>query len=319
MAALGVDVAASAILAEIRKVWVSALAALGIAAALAGGVGIILSREVSRPLDALRRTVDAIGQGDLEARIELARKDEFGDVAQALNAMAVGLRAGETLKSSFRRYVPGELMESILQSGELPAVRGDRRRITVLFSDIRGFTAMSEDMRPEAVVGLLNQYFDRMIDAAFRNHTTSVKFLGDGLMVIFGAPADDPYQEEHAVKAALEMQVELRELCAQWEREGRPAVRIGIGINSGAAVVGNFGSTQRMEYTAIGDTVNLAARLETATKEVGADILISEYTYNAVRGLFRTTRVGPIQVKGRSDPVVVYSVEGLRDSRGSAA
>lgn len=309
VAGLGVDVASAAVLTKMRNVLLWALMVVGIAGGLAVGVASVLSNVVTKPLYALREATEAIGRGDLDARVNVATNDEFGQVARSLNTMAAALREGETVKSFFARYVSSEVMDTILAPGKAATVKGTRRRITVLFSDIRGFTAMSENMRPEEVVSLLNQYFDKMVDVVFRNHATLSKFIGDGLMVIFGAPGDDPYQEEHAVQAALEMRDELCKLC---EERGR-SIRIGIGINSGAAVVGNLGSSRRIEYTAIGDTVNLAARLEGATKDVGADILISEYTYAAIRGIFKTTQVGAIQVKGRSDPVVVYSVEGSVD------
>jgi len=134
------------------------------------------------------------------------------------------------------------------------------------------------------------------------------KFIGDGMMVIFGAPEEDPYQEENALKTAVEMQTELQKLAERWRPEGLD-LRIGIGINSGPAIVGNIGSSQRMEYTAIGDTVNLASRLETATKELGVGILLSEYTHNAVRGSFRFKNMGPVRIRGRNEPVLTYSVE----------
>ena len=127
-------------------------------------------------------------------------------------------------------------------------------------------------------------------------------------MVIFGAPEEDPYQEENALKTAIEMQAELQKLSDRWRPEGLD-LRIGIGINSGPAIVGNIGSSQRMEYTAIGDTVNLASRLETATKELGVGILLSEYTYHAVRGSFRFKNMGPVHVRGRNEPVLTYSIE----------
>jgi adenylate cyclase len=157
------------------------------------------------------------------------------------------------------------------------------------------------------VVRVLNEYFERMVEIVFRNKGTLDKFIGDGMMVIFGAPEDDPHQEEHALQTAIEMQRELRVLAKKWEAEGIK-LRIGVGINSGPAVVGNIGSPVRMEYTAIGDTVNLASRLESATKECGAEILISEYTYNGVRGSFQFEQIGPVQVRGRSEPVLAYAV-----------
>src|SRR5205814_2724732 len=117
-------------------------------------------------------------------------------------------------------------------SGELPKLHGDRRRVTVLFSDIRNFTSLSEKLKPEAVVRLLNEYFATMVDVIFRNHGTLDKFLGDGLMVVFGAPIEDPKHEENAVRAALEMQQEIAKLREQWLTEGRASLRVGIGINS---------------------------------------------------------------------------------------
>ena len=212
------------------------------------------------------------------------------------------------MKSAFARYVSQQVMETIISSGALPSLHGDRRKITALFSDIRGFSTIAEKMNAEAVVVMLNEYFKVMVDIVFRNKGTLDKFMGDGLMVIFGAPADDADQEEHAVRAAIEMQIELRRLCQRWETEGRPSIRIGIGINSGAAIVGNMGSEARMEYTAIGDTVNIAARLESATKDCGQDILISEFTYEAVRGVFEAVRIGSVSVKGRAEPVMTYAV-----------
>jgi len=253
--------------------------------------------------------VNAIGKGQFDARVEARSKDEIGDLARAVNTMATGLKERETVKSAFARYVSRQVMDSVLSSGQTPQVKGDRRKITVMFCDIRGFTSMSEQMRPEEVVALLNEYFERMVEIVFRNQGTLDKFIGDGMMVIFGAPADDPYQEEHALRAAEEMQRELRALSEKWQREGRPPIRIGIGINSGTAIVGNIGASERMEYTAIGDTVNLASRLQAATRDVNADILMSEYTYHALRGVVKANKIGPVQVKGRSEPVVTYAVQ----------
>lgn len=182
----------------------------------------------------------------------------------------------------------------------------------MLFSDIREFTASSENMRPEDVVTILNEYFEKMVEVVVRHTGTVDKFIGDGLMAFFGVPEEDNFQEEHAVHAALEMQQELCKLNEKWSAEGRSPLRIGIGINSGNAIVGNIGSAQRLEYTAIGDTVNLAARLETATKEFGVDVLISEYTFNSLKGSpFKIERKGEAKVKGRADSVVVYSIAPL--------
>jgi adenylate cyclase len=266
-----------------------------------------LSRLVTRPLGKLHDAVESIGKGKLDTRVDIQSRDEFGAMAQAVNGMAAGLAERERVKSAFARYVSHQVMDSILES-KIDTLTGDRRRVSVLFCDIRGFTTIAERLSPEKVVQLLNEYFERMVEVVFRNNGTLDKFIGDGLMVIFGAPEDDPLQEEHALRTAIEMQEELRALAEKWKPEGLN-LRIGIGINSGPAIVGNIGSSRRMEYTAIGDTVNLASRLETATKELGVGILISEYTHNALRGSFRFRNMGSVHVKGRVEPVLTYSLE----------
>jgi adenylate cyclase len=292
---------------KLRPIGISAILALLLAVGITVPVVFVLSRRVSKPLGQLHNAVEAIGQGKFETRLDIASRDEFGGVAKAVNSMAAGLGERDRVKSAFARYVSHQVMDSILDS-KVEMLAGDRRRISVLFCDIRGFTTISEGLPPEKVVQLLNEYFERMVEVVFRNNGTLDKFIGDGMMVIFGAPADDPYQEEHALKAAIEMQEELRNLAEKWKPEGLN-LRIGIGINSGPAIVGNIGSTRRMEYTAIGDTVNLASRLESATKELGVGILISEYTHNALRGSFRFRSMGSVHVKGRVDPVLTYSLE----------
>jgi adenylate cyclase len=292
----------------LRPVAFSGIGALMLACVLAVPVAQLLSRRASRPLAELHVAVDAIGKGEFATRLPVTATDEFGDVARAVNAMAEGLSEREKVKGAFARYVSRQVLDSVLAADSRGVqLSGERRRVTVLFTDIRGFSSISEKLPPEGVVRVLNEYFERMVEIVFRNKGTLDKFIGDGMMVIFGAPEDDPHQEEHALQTAIEMQRELRVLAKKWEAEGIK-LRIGVGINSGPAVVGNIGSPVRMEYTAIGDTVNLASRLESATKECGAEILISEYTYNGVRGSFQFEQIGPVQVRGRSEPVLAYAV-----------
>lgn len=188
-----------------------------------------------------------------------------------------------------------------------------RQHVTVLFADMRGFTAMAEQMAPEDVVQFLNAYFDRMSRIVLRHQGTLDKFMGDGLMAIFGAPRDDAFQEEHALRAALEMREELGRMSEELKAIGKSSVRVGIGINSGNAVVGNIGSKKKNDYTAIGDTVNIASRLETATREFDVDILVSESTYDAVKHIADATPLKePLLLKGKAHAVVAYSVQGLR-------
>ena len=294
--------------AKMRPITLSGLVALVLAFGLTLPVVIFVSRRVTQPLMRLRDALEAIGQGNFETRLAMNAGHEFDAVAKAINTMAAGLAERERVKSAFARYVSHQVFDSILHSSTALKLSGDRRMISVLFCDIRGFTTISESLAPEKVVQLLNEYFESMVEVVFRNNGTLDKFIGDGLMVIFGAPQDDPNQEQHAVTAAIEMQAELRKLAEKWKPEGL-SLRIGIGINSGPAIVGNIGSSRRMDYTAIGDTVNLASRLESSTKELGVGILISEYTRNALRGSFRFRNMGAVQVRGRDEPVQTYSVE----------
>ncbi|HTE20750.1 MAG TPA: adenylate/guanylate cyclase domain-containing protein [Armatimonadota bacterium] len=313
--AVVVEIPAQRVALETGHILASAGVSTVLGVLLALAATLVLARWASRPLEDLREVVEAIGKGNLEARAKQLGRDEFGQVGRAVNEMVDGLKEREIVKASFARYVSRQVMDSIIRSGEVPTVRGDRRRVTVMFCDIRGFTTLAETMPPEEVVQLLNEYFAAMVEVIFRNNGTLDKFIGDGLMVLFGAPDDDLFQEENAIRAALEMQGALRRLRDKWMGQGGPEIRIGVGINSGTAVVGHFGSSERLEYTAIGDTVNLASRLETATKELGVEILVSEYTYSAVRGTVRATRMGPVQVKGRTEEVVAYAVEGLQAPR----
>lgn len=264
---------------------------------------ILLSRGVTVPLYRLRATVEAIGGGNLGTTVEPSGAVEFADMARAINSMSAGLRERETIKQAFSGYLSREVLDIIVRDGKLPELKGERRHVSILFADIRDFTAISETKRPEEVVELLSVFFERMVEVVQRNHGMIDKFTGDGMMAIFGAPVEDPKHEEHAVKTALEMQDQLVKLRVNWAAQGRTGFKMGIGINSGNAVVGNIGSRTHMEYTAIGDTVNIASRLQQATKEVDADIVVSGTTYDGAHSQVEGRPLGQIQVKGRLQTV----------------
>ena len=208
----------------------------------------------------------------------------------------------------FGRYVSKAVVQEILASKEEIKVGGVRKEITLMFVDIRGFTPLSESMEPEDVIKILNEYLDLCSRAVFAHEGTIDKFIGDGVMSIFGAPVEQDDHPERAVRAALQMQKESGKLAELlMERYGR-SVSFGIGINSGPAVVGNIGSQERLDYTAIGDTVNLAARLESNAKP--GQILISKSTYERIKDSFTVTALDPIKVKGKEKPVDIYQVDG---------
>jgi len=217
-------------------------------------------------------------------------------------------RQKRLMKQLFGRYVSPDVFSHLVANPALAQLGGQRREMTVLFSDIRGFTAASEKATPEAVVAQLNEYFTAMLVVLFRHHGTLDKFVGDMVMGLFGAPVADPRHADHAVAAALDMITELERLNVRWQAEGRPTMDIGIGINSGEMIAGNIGSNAVMSYTVIGDAVNLGARLESATKEHGARILISEAVRARLTTPVKTREIGPIFVKGKAEPVLVHAV-----------
>ena len=208
----------------------------------------------------------------------------------------------------FGRYVSKTVVQEILSSKEEIKVGGIRKDITLMFVDIRGFTPLSEKMEPEDIINILNDYLDLCSRAVFAYEGTIDKFIGDGVMSIFGAPIEQEDHPERAVRAALQMQKESVKLAERLlERYGR-SVSFGIGLNSGPAVVGNIGSHERLDYTAIGDTVNLAARLESNAKP--GQILVSKETYERIKEKFKVTPLEAIKVKGKEQLVEIYQVEG---------
>jgi adenylate cyclase len=209
----------------------------------------------------------------------------------------------------FGRFVSKTVVDELLQSGEDVKLGGSRKDISLIFVDIRGFTPMSERLEPEQVIQVLNEYLDVCTKAIFKFNGTLDKFIGDGVMAMFGAPIEYDNHPEMAVRAAIEMKSQANILEQKLIEKYGVGVKFGLGINSGPAVVGNIGSEDlRLDYTAIGDTVNLSARLESNAKP--GQILISELTYARVKDLFQIEPIGEIKVKGKEKPVMVYEVIG---------
>lgn len=308
LSSLVADIDATEVYKSIETLIKFACLGIGVALLLAFIIALFLSKTVTRSLRTISSVVGQIGQGNLDVKAEVKSKDEFGDLATEINSMVVGLKEKERLKVSFTRYVSQHVLEQVLKSETPLKLEGERRKITILFSDIRGFTRIAEQLPPEEVVQLLNEYFEKMIEVVFAFSGTLDKFIGDGLMVEFGAPLRDEQQEEHAILAAIEMQKQLYLLCEKWTQEGKPIFQVGIGIHTGEAIVGNIGSERRVDYTAIGDSVNVAARLETATKMHNIPILISETTYQGAKDKFPFKDLGSITLPGRKESVQVYTV-----------
>lgn len=218
------------------------------------------------------------------------------------------------VKSTLSRYMSKEVADRLMGEDGQQRLGGVRQEVTVLFSDIRSYTSLTENSDATAIVAMLNEYFGYMVDAVFENGGILDKFIGDAIMAVFGAPFSRPKEDPlNAVKAALEMQRKLALLNIQRTAQGKPALQIGIGISTGDVVCGNIGSEKRMEYTAIGDGVNLASRLEGATKQYGTSLLVADATADRVRDLFHLREVDLMRVKGKKKPVRTFDVFGPLD------
>ncbi|GAB4191176.1 MAG: adenylate/guanylate cyclase domain-containing protein [Simkaniaceae bacterium] len=303
---VGVDISHTHINELIKSLTKDGVIALGFTLFIAVSLAHLLSKVVSHSLSSLSSTIHQIGCGDLNAKCHLDTNDEFNDLASGINSMTEGLKERERLKLGFSRYVSNYVLDKILQSDIATKLEGERKQITILFSDIRQFTALSETLSPEQVVLILNQYFAKMINIIFKYQGTLDKFIGDGMMVEFGAPLEDVHQERNALLAALHMQKEMEALNEEWQSQGLPYLHMGIGIHTGHAVVGNVGSEQRMEYTAIGDAVNVAARLEQMTKSLKKPIIISKATYEKVKDQFFFEDLGEMQLPGRKEKTEAF-------------
>ena len=229
-------------------------------------------------------------------------------------------RRAKEIRRMFSNYVTERVVNELIKNPDMARLGGERREITVLFTDIMGFTAFSERQSPEEVVAILNEYLGAMTEVIFRWEGTLDKFVGDEIVAFWGAPMRQENHAELAVRCALNMAKRLEDLRQEWKSEGKPILDAGIGINTGEVVVGNIGAEgKKMDYTVIGDNVNLGARVEALTRKYNTHILITEFTLNKVRDLVTASRIGHISVKGlekvivkgKEKPVGIYEVSSI--------
>jgi len=248
------------------------------------------------------------------------RSGTWLNAVQPLAAIGLALFAGtayryfvedyqkRVVKKLFGRYVSRDVFEQLMAHPDRAELGGKRREMSVLFSDIRGFTTVTEQGDAEALVAQLNEYFSRMVEIVFRHEGTVDKFVGDMVMALYGAPVDDPHHAEHAVATAVEMVRELGELNRTWTARGMARLDIGVGVNSGDMIAGNIGSSAIMSYTVIGDNVNLGSRLESLNKEYGSRIIISDATRARLTGHYDLRPLGDVVVKGKTRAVAIFEV-----------
>jgi len=282
---------------------------IALAGLFLGGVGAFMLAKVAvSPISLLVKGVNEIAKGRFDQEIKIKRSDEIGELTAAFNDMAKGLREKEFIKDTFERYMSKQLAEKLLDKDGMAKLElgGEHRHVTVLFTDIRGFTAMAEDLDPKGVISFLNEYFSMLVGVVFENDGWIDKFIGDAIMVIYGLPVKYEDDAVRAVRTGLAMKQAMRSFNDRRIKSGREPIHMGIGINSGIVVAGNVGSTERMNYTVIGDTVNVAARLVQLSHE--EDVVISEHTYELVKDHFIVEERQKVMLKGKNEPQQVYEV-----------
>jgi adenylate cyclase len=273
-------------------------------------VSLYVARQVARPLEQLAREASAVGRLEVDAHAPLRSMVlEVDRLARAAEEMKAGLR-------SFRKYVPADLVRAVLASGQEARPGGENRTVTVFFCDAADFTAISEGMPPAALVAHLGEYLQTFSEEILAVGGTVDKYVGDAIMAFWGAPAADEQHAVAACTAAVRCQQRLHRLRDRWNAEGKPPFFVRIGINTGEVVVGNIGSEARLNYTVMGDPVNVASRVEGLNKCYGTEILISDSTYQAATPAVVARPLEWVAVKGRIGAVLVYELLGLRGEVG---
>lgn len=285
--------------------WLLLIIAL-VSIGLVSFAALFLAKTVSKPVQILAQGVQAIGQGDYSVQVKIKSHDEMGKLGEAFNQMGVQLLEKEKIRTLLGKVVSPAVANELL-SHEV-VLGGETREITALFSDLENFTGISEAMTAQDLVTMLNDYLTQMSSEINEYAGVLDKFIGDAIVAFWGAPVDDDLHAQHAVSCALAMQSKLNTLRTEWQKQGLPLFKMRIGINSGQAVVGNIGSIDRLDYTMIGDTVNLAARLESENKNHCTEILISESTYMRVKDIFVCRELGSVKVKGKQQAVTIFEV-----------
>jgi class 3 adenylate cyclase len=268
---------------------------------------VLLTKSLLGPIDDLLEATRRVGRGDLDARVPLTSADELGALAASFNDMVHGLSEREALRDALGSYVDPEVAERVLQEGEL--LEGIDAEATILFVDIRDFTPFAERSSARETVAQLNEFFDLVVPVVLEHGGHANKFLGDGLLCVFGPPEGARDHADRALGAACA-------IASAVERRFGDELRVGVGLNSGPVVVGSVGGGGRLEFAVIGDAVNVAARVESCTRETGDVVMLTE----ATRCLLENSGIeleprGELDLKGKSDPVKMYAVAGLVDSR----
>lgn len=267
--------------------------------------------KITGPLKTLAVTAREISKGNTDIKILPTRDDEIGEMQKSLLTLSKLYVEKQKMKSTFSKYMSDLIADEILTEELEGRFLAEYRNVTILFSDIRGFTTFSEKLEPRELLDILNNYFDQMINIIMKNGGVINKFIGDAMMVLYNAPNLCEYSEIKAIISAIEMNGKLREFNSKYTQKYGFNLEIGTGINSGQVVSGNVGSEKRMEYTVIGDNVNISSRLQSVAK--GGEIIISEPVYKFAKYVFKFKDMGEIELKGKKQPLRLYKFDGNLD------
>ncbi len=282
----------------------------GVGLLCAAGAGILVARGVSKPVKALVEGVERVKKGDYSSHVHVAQKDEIGTLATAINHMTDGLAEKDRVRNLLGKVVSHAVAEELLKKEV--ELGGEEREVTILFADIRGFTTISEFRSPKEVLSFLNVYLTKM-SAVIEKHGGVVdKYIGDEIMALFGAPVAHHDDADRALAAAIGMVEALADMNRDAESRGAPRLDMGIGVNTGMVVVGNMGSIDRLNYTVIGDAVNIASRLQglTKVKRFQTKIIVSEWTLGKAKERYATKDLGQVNIKGKSQAIAIYALHG---------
>jgi class 3 adenylate cyclase len=269
----------------------------------------VLAKRLVKPIRLLSEATAKFGKGEYDQVLPVTNKDELWDLVEAFNKMSAGVRQRDFIRNTFGRYVPPEIVDQVLESEDGLKLGGESREITILMSDLRGFSAQTVDMPPDRVLLMLNRYLGRMVEILLDHKAVIDEMQGDGILAFFGAPLLMSDHPARAVACALSMQAAMAEINAMNEADGLPHLEMGIGINTGNVVVGNIGSEKRTKYGIVGSAVNFTGRIESYS--LGDQILISEATFARVGGILQIRDVLSVEMKGFRGKVQLFDVRGI--------
>ncbi len=302
---LGIDMAAERMESRLAEIKQAGAISLAVAAFLALIFTLVLTRNITRPIHALQQAFQKVGAGDLEVRVPEAGRDELAELSRDFNALVLELKEKQLLKASLGKVLHQEAVSRLLNN-ELK-LGGETITVSILFCDLRGFTAISENLPPKMLVGLLNDYFTAMVQVVEKNGGMVDKFVGDKIMAVFGHAESGPESRAQAMQAGLEMIEACERINVSLGLQSNMQLVNSIGVHSGRVLAGNIGSPERMEYTIIGDAVNIAAKLEAKSRELDTRMVVSQEGLQDVQQLPRGLHNAGLQsVPGRGERLELY-------------